>query len=295
MFTAVRRVTARMAILALALLWLDSTARGAGSHQQPGIGRAVIEAANEDSELEVAFSRRAGKAVRLFGYDVFAASGAPLAPAFGTAQNDYLLGPGDEVRVTIHGGKYDSNRRYTVNSNGDVIIDQLRPLAAAGRTLGELRHQIEMEVGIAMSGHEAFVSLDGMRRMGILVTGAVTRPGRHEVPGSATLFDALMAAGGVDKLGSLRDIRLVRSGSALSIDFYGLLQGVDGTDPALRDGDRIVVPPIGPTIAMRVLSNEWQGEFCRCSIDVIGGKQCDGGVDHLERFRHHTGRKRANQ
>ena len=39
----------------------------------------------------------------------------------------------------------------------------------------------------------------------------------------------------------------------------------------------------------RVLSKQWQGEFCRCSIDVVGGKQCDGGVDHLERFRHHTG------
>ena len=39
----------------------------------------------------------------------------------------------------------------------------------------------------------------------------------------------------------------------------------------------------------RVLSRQWQGEFCRCSIDVVGGKQCDGGVDHLERFRHHTG------
>ena len=64
------------------------------------------------------------------------------------------------------------------------------------------------------------------------------------------MFDALTAAGGVDKLGSLRDIRLIRSGAARPIDFYGLLQGIDGTDPALRDGDRIVVPPIGPTIAI---------------------------------------------
>ena len=39
----------------------------------------------------------------------------------------------------------------------------------------------------------------------------------------------------------------------------------------------------------RVLSRQWQGEFCRCSIDVVGGKQCDGGVDHLERFRHNAG------
>src|SRR3954469_22680223 len=39
----------------------------------------------------------------------------------------------------------------------------------------------------------------------------------------------------------------------------------------------------------RILSKQWQGEFCRCSIDVVGGKQCDGGVDHVERFRHNTG------
>src|SRR4051794_8858783 len=39
----------------------------------------------------------------------------------------------------------------------------------------------------------------------------------------------------------------------------------------------------------RVLSRQWQGEFCRCSIDVVGGKQCDGGVDHLKGFRHNAG------
>lgn len=39
----------------------------------------------------------------------------------------------------------------------------------------------------------------------------------------------------------------------------------------------------------RVLSKQWQGEFCRCSIDVVGGKQCDGSVDHLKRFRHNAG------
>ena len=255
MFTAARRFTVRMAIPALVLLCLNGIAEGADARQrQPESGHAMSDAASDpagqDSALEIAFSRRAGKTLRLFGYEIFATTGTASPPAFGTAQNDYLLGPGDEVRVTIRGGKYDSNRRYTVNSNGDVIVDQLRPLTAAGRTLGDLRRQIETEVEVTMSAHEAFVSLEGMRRMGILVTGAVAKPGRHEVPGSATLFDALTAAGGVDKLGSLRDIRLIRSGAARPVDFYGLLQGIDGTDPALRDGDRIVVPPIGPTIAI---------------------------------------------
>ncbi|WP_169789467.1 SLBB domain-containing protein [Skermanella aerolata] len=266
-----RRITVRMTIQALALLCLVGIAEGADKRRHtpekmlpddsrqalglPGSGKpgdAIVgsDHSRQGNALEIAFSRRAGQSLRLYGYDAFAAATHATPPAFGTAQSDYLLGPGDELRVTIHGGKYDSNRRYTVNSNGDVIVDQLRPLTAAGLTLGDLRRQIEREVEITLSGHEAFVSLDGMRRMGILVTGAVARPGRHEVAGSATVFDALVAAGGVDKLGSLRDIRLVRSGSASSIDFYGLLQGGDGADPALRDGDRIVVPPIGPTVAV---------------------------------------------
>lgn len=280
MLTAARSFTARMAIqvlLPLCLIGMADAAdgrhrqldRGQPNHGLPeasqgGYGRSGTDSgsvksgqndakqddAKQDNALETTFGRRAGQRLRLFGYEAFARTGAAAAPAFGTAQSDYLLGPGDEIRVTIHGGKYDSNRRYTVNSNGDVIIDHLRPLTAAGQTLGELRRQIEREVEIALTGHEAFVSLDGMRRMGILVTGAVVRPGRHEVAGSATLFDALTAADGVDKLGSLRDIRLIRSGATLSIDLYGLLSGDDGTDPPLRDGDRIVVPPIGPTIAV---------------------------------------------
>src|SRR4051794_19254820 len=155
MFTAMRRFTVRMAIPAFVLLCLNGVAASAGTYrQQPESRPALSEPDDEGNALENAFSRRAGKTLRLFGYEVFASAGKASPPAFGTAQNDYLLGPGDEVRVTIRGGKYDNNRRYTVNSNGDVIIDQLRPLAAAGRTLGDLRRQIEREVEVTMSAHE---------------------------------------------------------------------------------------------------------------------------------------------
>jgi polysaccharide export outer membrane protein len=141
MFTAARRFTVRMAIPALVLLCLNGIAESAEVRQrQPENGHATSNAAGDpagqDSALETSFSHRAGKTLHLFGYEIFATTGTASPPAFGTAQNDYLLGPGDEVRVTIRGGKYDSNRRYTVNSNGDVIVDQLRPLTAAGRTLG---------------------------------------------------------------------------------------------------------------------------------------------------------------
>ena len=44
-----------------------------------------------------------------------------------------------------------------------------------------------------------------------------------------------------------------------------------------------------PTVLRRVLTSQWQNEFCRCFINVVGGKQRDGGIDHLKRSRHHTG------
>src|SRR5687767_15977669 len=76
-------------------------------------------------------------------------------------------------------------------------------------------------------------------------------------------------------------------------DFKSRGFGIEDTQ--LRYADRldrlILVMSLALYVAVstRVLSKQWQGEFCRCSIDVVGGKQCDGGVDHVERFRHNTG------
>ncbi|WP_211103778.1 SLBB domain-containing protein [Skermanella pratensis] len=253
------------------MLFLIGSAIGADRHHAGG--RLPEDAAGPSSPIEAAFSRRAGAPMKLYGYELFAPRPGKVPPSFGTAQNDYLLGPGDELRITIHGAAYPSNRRYMVDSNGDVVVDHLRPLRAAGRTIAELRRQLEAEVTLSMAGHEAFLSLEGMRRMGILVTGAVATPGRHEISGSGTMLDALQAAGGVDRLGSLRTIRLIRGGTSRTVDFYGLLQGLDGSDPALRDGDRIVVPPIGPTIAVA-------GEVKRPGIYELAPAeaQADGGA-----------------
>lgn len=64
-------------------------------------------------------------------------------------------------------------------------------------------------------------------------------------------LDALMQAGGIEKSGSLRQIKLIRDGRSTIIDLYALLMhGSGGPDLRLRDGDRIVVPPLGPTVAV---------------------------------------------
>ena len=109
-----------------------------------------------------------------------------------------------------------------------------------------------------------FVSLSGIRQIGVLVVGHVEKPGRKNLTAFHTALDALSAAGGVDKTGSLRQIKLVRGGKSEIIDLYQLLiASGSGGDKLLQDGDRLIVPPIGPTVAIA-------GSVKRAGIYEIG-------------------------
>lgn len=207
-------------------------------------------AASGPSEVEKAYSKRADAPLALFGRGIFASPPAAGAPLLGAEREDRRLGVGDEVQVTLRGQR-SSGRRYAVDTAGLLIVDDLRPVAAAGLTLAELRAELETAVAESMPHTEIFVSLTALRRIGVLVLGEVARPGRVQTDGRASVLDALLAAGGVTRNGSLRSIRLLGRQGERDIDLYDLLfAGGGGATAALDEGDRIVVPPLGPTFAV---------------------------------------------
>jgi hypothetical protein len=55
----------------------------------------------------------------------------------------------------------------------------------------------------------------------------------------------------------------------------------------------VILP--APTLLWRVLSKQWQGEFCRCSIDVVGGKLVASTMSSAFDTTQVRRRKRANQ
>src|SRR4051812_8317974 len=90
------------------------------------------------------------------------------------------------------------------------------------------------------------------------------------------------------------DLLLMRISSGCSVPFHALTRETSEDDRVERrenPGSRALMIDVQIWVlgSLRVLRKQWQGEFCRCSIDVVGGKQCDGGVDHLECFRHNAG------
>jgi protein involved in polysaccharide export with SLBB domain len=185
-----------------------------------------------------------------FGYDLFDVAAQQGTIGSGAIANDYVLGIGDELVVTFQGADSRTDT-IKVDREGRVILSNLPPIPGAGRTFGEFRRDLERRTAASFIGTQVFVSLGNVRQVAVRVVGEVKQPGQHRLTGLSSLLDALSLAGGIKKTGSLRRIQVVRGEKAFWIDLYDLLLGtVGGHGLALADGDSIVVPPLGPTIAI---------------------------------------------
>lgn len=199
------------------------------------------------SSLERYYADRIETPLEQFGY-TFSNSKVENEKT-GEAQESYILGRGDELSVLIRGQENQSSV-VVVDENGRLVISTLSPVPAEGRTLGEVRKEVESMMGDYYNT-EVFLSLNKTRRISISVTGNVGKPGDIGLSSYATVMDALNATGGVLKTGTLRQIRLIRNTESTNVDLYGMLiYGSNLSDMRLRDGDRILVGPIGPTIAI---------------------------------------------
>lgn len=202
------------------------------------------------SPLEANYSRRASQRLIQFGYDIF--TGADVrVPAPATLGDNYVLGPGDRLLVVLRGAN-SRTENYLVGDDGKVIVDSIRPITAAGRSLGDVSREVEQEISASLMDTQAFVSLSKLRAVNVQVIGEVMRPGRQSLSSYGGVVDALNAAGGVRKTGSLRRIQLSRAdGTQRALDLYQLLlTGARDVDIQLKDGDRLMVPPVGETLAV---------------------------------------------
>ena len=202
------------------------------------------------SRLEQIMSARAGVVLKQFGYDQVGHASAVMVPQTGAVQDDYVLGPGDELIVVLR-GQENSEVRPIVDRNGQVTLPRLGPISASGRSFGSFRQDVQAAVRRAYVATDASVSVARMRQISVLVTGAVNNPGQRLVTGLSSALDAILISGGIAKTGSLRDIRLMRGGRQYTVDLYSIISG-SGTGAGMRlaDGDRIFVAPLGRTVAV---------------------------------------------
>jgi len=202
------------------------------------------------SLIEEDYCQRLAEPIFQYGYELLEREGNVKTLDVGAIPDTYVLGIADELIVTFHG---QDNRTVStkVDREGRILLPGWAPMAAAGRPFGDVRREIEVRTATTKLGTEVFVSLGAVRVVSVLVLGEVTAPGRRQLSALSTALDAIAEAGGVKRTGSLRRIQLLRGDSVTWIDIYELLYaGVAARDLTLRDGDQIIVPPLGATVAL---------------------------------------------
>lgn len=202
------------------------------------------------SSAEAFFAARMeGPPLRQFGYETFRHA-PPAQQGFGALPEDYVLGPDDELIVAFR-GRARQTLTLRVGRDGNLLLPDLAPIPAAGRSLKDLRAHLEGLATRDLGGSEVFVSIGQVRQLSVFVAGEVMRPGFQPLNALSTVLDALSAAGGVRKTGSLRAIRIEGPRGRRVVDLYAVIADAPGeADLSLREGDRIVVPPVGGTVAI---------------------------------------------
>lgn len=199
------------------------------------------------SELERQYSERLRENIIQFGYDLFPSNPAPASTA--AVQDSYILEAGDELSIIMR-GDHSTQFVSVITNDGLLVIDNLPPISAAGKSLKAVRDEV-IALTKDIYNTDIFLSVAKTRQLSITVSGNVERPGQITLSTYNTVLDALGAVGGVKKNGTLRQIKLIRNNETAILDLYGILiYGSATTDITLRDGDRIVVTPIGPTLAI---------------------------------------------
>jgi len=212
-----------------------------------------INTTTPPSALEKMYADRLIDEPKQFGYDLFTQDehnkAKTLNTPMGAVQDDFVLSSGDDLLITFTGQRTDQNT-YKVDSRGMIIIKDLAPIPATGRTIKQVRDSLNAALS-STPNTQSYISLSSVRQINVLVVGNVKKPGRKTLNAFHSVLDALDYAGGIKKDGSLRQIKLVRGGRSTIIDLYALLlHGAPHIDMDLKDGDRLIVPPIGPTVAI---------------------------------------------
>jgi len=204
-------------------------------------------------------ARAARDTLEYFGYDTFDTIPEAFTPQpTGPADGSYVVGPDDELRLTVWGGA-EFTYELPVDQGGRVTVPNVGQFTVSGKSLDELRTEMKQWLSQSYSGLTSDpptvfmdLTLTRVRPTQIFVLGEVPQPGGYVVSSFATVFNALYSVGGPLQRGSLRNIRVIRDGEVVeTVDLYDyLLQGYSPDPVQLQSNDYLFVPPRGETVAV---------------------------------------------
>lgn len=181
--------------------------------------------------------------LKLFGDDFFNTFQTSFMPINEpNPGSNYYLDTGDVLKIQMV-GQSDTDDNYIIDGGGSISMKDIGKVTIAGMSLGEATLLIKSKINSTYIGTDAYISLDEIRDVNVLVTGNAKNPGIYTLTGNSNILQAISAAGGLSEFGSYREINLIRNNKIIeSLDVYDLLiNGQYNLKKRLRSGDVIFV------------------------------------------------------
>ena len=230
-----------------------STSKMSGTEQNEARLREATQEESTTSVLEnpQPDSRELAQENQVFGRNIFNTRNLTFEPSVNLATPpSYRLGPGDEVIIDIWGTSQNTIRQQ-ISPDGTINIEKIGPVSLSGMTVSEANEYLKRVLGKTYSGLDALdgtleirLTLGNARTIQINVMGEVIQPGTYALSSFSTVFHALYRAGGVNEIGSLRNVQVTRNGKTVAkVDVYDfIMKGKTQDDIRLQEGDVIIVP-----------------------------------------------------
>ena len=180
---------------------------------------------------------------KIFGHDIFNNKLLSFEPNMNIATpEDYVLGAGDVLVIDVYGASQKS-WQLTVSPEGTVTVPDYGPVNVAGMTVAAANSRLRSSLGSRYSSSSMKLSVGQTRTILVNVMGEVRSPGTYHLSAFASVFHALYAAGGINELGTLRNIRVLRGGRLVTVvDVYEfILNGRLAGNIRLKEGDVVQV------------------------------------------------------
>ena len=182
---------------------------------------------------------------RVFGRDIFNNKELSFEPNMNIATPQrYVLGPGDNVIIDVYGASQ-KTFNVVVSPDGEVTIEDFGPIKVSGLTVEQANAKVRSLLGARYSSSKTKLTVGQTKTMMVNVMGEVKVPGTYTLSAFATVFHALYMAGGINDLGTLRNIKVYRQNRLVTVvDIYDyILNGKLTGNIRLMDNDVIVVGP----------------------------------------------------
>jgi protein involved in polysaccharide export with SLBB domain len=141
----------------------------------------------------------------------------------------YVLGPGDELTVSLT-GLNETSISDKITRDGNFKIPYAGIVNLSGLTMEQAEQKIKAKMktaypALSTGRTQLYITIDNSRSISVYVIGESERPGKYTVSALSGFFNVLYLSQGPSQQGSLRKIELIRNNKLIeTIDFYSFLQ-----------------------------------------------------------------------